>query len=185
MPIPGPGMFLYLMHLSFAFIGSLVVLFKKSFSKKGVLRNQYRILLLGVLPVGVWIITGFYMPMVLQMPDLIILSPVYTVMFVAMVGYAIVKHGLYDIRLFVFRIIAYTLSNLILALLYVAPVVLLLMYGVTEASLPVWKLLVVIATITILAINYHKLKKWFDRVSNHIFYDKFSCFNIHYGSNGK
>ena len=168
-PIANYGVFLYVAHLALTFITSLIILVRKSTSSYNHQRSQYKLLLFGVLPVGVWAVTGFIMPMGLSMPQLIILSPVYTAIFVTVVGYAIIKHGLYDIKFFVLRIVTHSLTTAVLAVLYVAPIILGLIY-LTGVELSTQQVFGVLLAVTILAVNYNRLRRWFDKVSNRIFY---------------
>jgi len=64
------------------------------------------------------LLTSFVLAIVFKNTSLVFLSPLYGAFFVSMVGYAIVKHKLFDIRFFVVRALVYVFTVLSVGLLY-------------------------------------------------------------------
>ncbi len=98
------------------------------------------------------------------------IGPYFTVIFVAFTAYAIQRHGLFDLRLVVARSLAYLLS-----LGLVTGIVALLIFVLSESvrdtqiSETVQSWIYVTVTL-ILVLSYPSLKRFFDRVTNSLFY---------------
>lgn len=98
-------------------------------------------------------------------------GPLLTVFLVGSTAYAIVKHGLFDVRLFVARSIGYLLSILTLGILY--GLVTFLLIGrilFPDSPLSIEQELVFIAFTVGVALTFQSVKKFFNKVSNQIFY---------------
>ena len=96
-------------------------------------------------------------------------GPLATTMFAFFVGMNIVINKMFDIRTFVIRALAYSLTALVLAVVYIAPLVFIIMLIIGATfSWPSFILATIISTIV--AIYYHRLKKWFDKQTNRIFF---------------
>lgn len=174
-PIPGLGglgVLVFFAHLilvvSFS-IGRLYSDMKKA--KKGNEKRQYVPLVLGLLPVIILSpITGFLLPSV-GISQLIVITPLYAVIFVVFVGYAIIKHGLFDIRQAVIRTITYVLSLSALAVIYYVITylisTLIFSNGATSGlnASPVN-----IGLALILAFVFQPIRRFFDKITNRIFY---------------
>lgn len=133
-------------------------------------RMQYRYLMVGLVPILIGApITGFILPLFFQHTSLIIVSPLYGLFFVACVGYAIIRHGLFDIRLALSRTLAYALTLGLLAVLYVAMVSLMsgwLLPSGVQQSLGISSVLPVL----LLVLIFQPVKKFFDRITHSIFF---------------
>jgi signal transduction histidine kinase len=110
-------------------------------------------------------------------------GPVFTLIAVSLIGYAIVRHRLFDIRLYAIRSLAYVLSASVLALLYVIPAVLLTTYVLrTDVDA---KTLTALVIITLgVAFFFQSVRKFFDTATKRLFYrdaydpqDLFNRFN--------
>lgn len=177
-PVLGWGSPLFIVHIfSMLFMATriLVDVMQRARRKE---RSRYVIVLIGVLPsMVVAPVTGILLPSVFNVPEYVILTPLYTVFFVVCVGYAIVRHGLLDIRAAVIRSVSYLLVLSSLALVYY-----LLAYGLSVAVLggsvstemSVSPLNVALALV--LALLFQPFKRFFDRVTNGLFYkDSYSA----------
>lgn len=171
-PQPSPGPLVWVFFVAFIWLAGLAVReLSRGLSKKaGHEAGQYRILLVGMLPILILApMTGFVMPILFNASYLIGVGPLYTLFFIGCVAYAIVRHGLFDIRLAAVRTLAYVLSLLTLAGIYGIFALWIsqeiLGYGSTTGQN-----IVNIATALILAFIFQPIKRFFDRVTNRIFY---------------
>ncbi|MDX2776650.1 ATP-binding protein [Streptomyces caniscabiei] len=98
-------------------------------------------------------------------------SPLVTVVLVAIIAYTIVKHGLFDIRLAAVRSVAYVFSLLTLAGFYY-----LTAFGISELfiqdseAVAVSQSPVSIGLALVLAFVFQPVKKFFDKLTNSIFF---------------
>ena len=128
-PIPAPGAILFPVQLLLFFGASFVLLLKKLKRAVSLQRLQYIYILLGISPMFFLApITGFILPVIFNDVSLVMLNPAYALLFVGLIGYAMVRHRLFDIRLFAVRATAYTFSVILLSLLYIVPSILLVAY---------------------------------------------------------
>lgn len=171
-PIYGLGIFIFFGH----FIASIIlsIRYLRKYIKVARTKNEkhrYTPLILGLAPAMILSpITGFILPM-LGVDDFIILNPIYALVFVLFVGYAIVKHGLFDIKLAVIRTTAYVLSLLSLSAIYYIIAYLLSIYLFKDnvsSSFSVSPINIALALI--LAFVFQPIKTFFDRVTDNIFY---------------
>ncbi|MGB4762304.1 MAG: ATP-binding protein [Candidatus Saccharimonas sp.] len=173
-PIPGVGAALYMLHYVVLCGAGLMTIYRglADSGRSQSVRNQYRWILIGLLPIVLLApVTGFVLLLMFHTGDFVILTPVYTLFFVCCVGYAMARHGLYDIRLAAVRTLVYAMSVFVMAMVY---------FGIAyAASATVFResvttgigmspLNIVIALL--LAFIFQPVKQFFDRVTNKIFY---------------
>lgn len=130
------------------------------------------------------VLTGFIMSVVLTLSTNLIIpsfagsfetakfGPLLTVFLVATTAYAIVKYGLFDIRLVVARSVAYLLAVLTLAAIYTSVVfafTLLVLHGSID-GLNAGQQLISVLTALFLAFTFQPLRKFFNRTTNSLFY---------------
>lgn len=171
-PIVGYGLFIYFAHfiatLSMA-IRRLLIDMKVARTKRE--KNQYSLLILGFVPTVVLVpITSFLLPRI-GITETVAFTPFYAVWFALLVGYAIVKHGLFDVRRAVVRTVAYVLSVSVLSITYYC-----LVYVVsftffkdnfTSSSSVSF---INIGLVLLLALLFQPIKHFFDQVTNSVFY---------------
>jgi signal transduction histidine kinase len=171
-PVPAFGAVLFILHLISLLaitLGSIVASMSKA---RGAKRSQYASILVGIVPVLMLApLTSFVMPVLFQQTGLIFASPLYIIFFVFMVAYAMVKHGLFDIRLAAVRTATYVLSLITLSLVYYGlAYVLSSIIVISNISLSVGFSPINIALALLLAFIFQPVKRFFDRVTNRIFY---------------
>lgn len=99
------------------------------------------------------------------------LSSVTVVIFVAIVGYAMMRHRLFDVRVAAVRTVAYALSIIVLALVYFG-----LAYLVSQvffkgaATTGVSMSPINVALALVLAFLFQPIKQFFDRITDQIFF---------------
>ncbi|HRN97661.1 MAG TPA: ATP-binding protein [Candidatus Saccharibacteria bacterium] len=171
-PIPGFGLPFFALHSLFFLATSIWILFRSLVKAKGLKRSQYVSILIGLIPVLLFApITSFVLPVINHQADLIFLTPLYIVFFVAMVAYAMVRHGLFDIKQAATRTFAYILTLLTLSIIYyfLAYIISNIILGArADTSFAVSPISIIIALV--LAFIFQPIKKFFDKVTNKLFY---------------
>lgn len=100
---------------------------------------------------------------------LVSLGPLFTFIMVLAVFYAIVRHGLFDIRFAVVRIATYTLSLSTLAVLYL--VFALFVFDMAASQeLPGGQQAINLVLVLGLAFLFQPIKDFFDKITNRLFY---------------
>ncbi len=155
---------------SFMIIAIVALLLARARSS-GMERNKITIVLMGlVLAAIVGVFCNLILP-IMGNYSLVEVGPVATLIFVATSTYAIIRHRLFDIKLAAVRSAAYVLSLGSLALIYYFLAYffsVLLLNGETTSSISLSPVNVVIALG--LAFIFQYIKRFFDRVTNSIFY---------------
>ncbi|HTK39512.1 MAG TPA: ATP-binding protein [Patescibacteria group bacterium] len=140
-------------------------------SSRGSRRASYRILLFGLaLGVVIGVIFNLALP-ILGNYDYVQLGPVGLLLFVMFSTYAIIRHGLFDIRMAFVRTLAYGLSVIVMAgiyfgLAYVASVTFFSDAATTGVSLSPINIFLAL----LLALIFQPIKQFFDHITNQIFY---------------
>jgi hypothetical protein len=98
-------------------------------------------------------------------------APLSAITLVVIIAYAIIRHGLFDIKLAAVRTVAYILSITSLAVVYYAAVYLastVLFQGQATSSVSVSPLNILLALI--LAFIFQPIKRFFDRTTDRVFF---------------
>ncbi|NTW62248.1 hypothetical protein HGB25_02460 [Candidatus Saccharibacteria bacterium] len=96
-------------------------------------------------------------------------GPIFTLVFVGIIFYAIVKHQLFDIRLAIVRSVTYSLVLVTFAGIYFAVAyVISMVFNTGETS--VAQAVSGVSTSLLLVFIFQPIKRFFDRVTNKIFY---------------
>lgn len=169
-PVPNVGAPLFIIHLLFFMSASFVLLLKRIRRSKGSEKVQYTYFLVGLLPLLMLSpVTGVLMPVILGNPSLVFVSPVYTAILVCCIGYAIVRHRLFDVRIIVARSLAYAAS-----LLFVATVYGFVVFGISQLAfnihLSFWIQAILSLATGLAALAFQRFKVYFDRLTNRLFY---------------
>jgi signal transduction histidine kinase len=170
-PIPNYGAAVFLLHLVIFPASSVYLLIKRLKKTVGVQKQQYIYMLIGIAPIFLFApITSFIMPVILQNVSLVVLSPIYAAFFVAMIGYAILRHRLFDIRFYVVRAAAYLLTLLVISMLYIAPILYFVTVVAMGKSLSVYHFMTGVVIATLGALYFQAVKRNFDTVTSRIFF---------------
>lgn len=182
-----PGKFVYIFVTHFMLVASLAVreLIMFRLNKNSLVRKQAIIMLVGVMPMLIFTpVTNFLLPVFFHNTLFIPFAPLYTVLFVLCVGYAILKYGLFDIRLATVRSFAYILTLAVLVFVYLAAVYIVsgLLFGSDSWEHVRWSDNITnIAISLVLVIIFQPIKNFFDRITIKLFYktqydiDKFAA----------
>jgi len=99
-PTTGPGMLPFGIFSTFMVVAAILVLIKKFRNSIGIERQQILFILLGISMMTGAIITTIFIPAILFGSNTFVsYMPVYTAFFLALTAYAIIRHGLFNIRL--------------------------------------------------------------------------------------
>lgn len=171
-PVAGPGVLFFFVHFLIMALLSAIELYKGIRHSSRKVRKQYKYIVIGLLPVAVLApLTGFILPLLYQQTQFIILTPLYTFIFLSCVGYAMVRHGLFDIKRAAIRSVAYigVLGTLLLVYYSVAYVMsFVLADGATGHVSPANPVSVMVALF--LGFLFQPIKQFFDKLTNSIFY---------------
>lgn len=162
----------YSLHFSFFFILTYGLLLRRLFvDYESKIKIQTRYTLIAVLVASMFAMcTNLVLPYTGN-SSYVWLGPVFTLIFVALESYAIVRHGLFDIRLAVARSLGYVLSVLSIAILFSFSAFSLINIF-TEVDIRITTSQQVFFTLiaVALAFVFQPVKRFFDRLSNSIFY---------------
>lgn len=155
-------LFLYLFFIVFVIIKSLL-------RSTGAKRSQLLVVIFGII-ISIFLgsLTNILLP-AFGFEKLYQLGPHFSIIFIAFSAYAIVKHKLFDIRLAAVRALTYLLSlaTMSLAYYYLAYLSSIILFNNSESTgvNPVS-----IALALLLAFIFQPVKKFFDKITNRIFY---------------
>jgi signal transduction histidine kinase len=169
-PIPNVLAVLFLIHLVVFPAASLILLIKRMRNTRGVQRLQYIYMLTGIAPILLFApITAFVMPIIFKNASLIGLSPIYASIFVVGIGYAIVRHRLFDIRFFAVRAAAYLTTLFVMAFALVLPVVLIFVHFLDSDISRSQLAIVVFVSVCVLYL-FQSARQAFDKATSRIFF---------------
>jgi signal transduction histidine kinase len=121
-PTPGPGIpiffldFVGLFILSFAI---LIVRYKRAFGEE---KARLKLLLLGVIAsFSLMGICTVVFVAILKISSFVFLGPIFPVILMSFIAYAIVKHGLFDLKIIATEILTVLLTIILLAKTFVSP----------------------------------------------------------------
>lgn len=168
-PIPGPGIFLFILH-ALLFVGAGILLIVRYRRAKGLLKTQLGFFLTGTILMFTFLPIGnFLVPVIFKYNKLVFLSPLYAIVFTGFIAYAIVKHRLLDISLLIARAVSYALFVVFVAvslavILYLPGRIWLGLYFSPREEAGIVTFTVIIALI------FQFLRKRAESVSDRIFY---------------
>ena len=170
-PLPDWGALFFVLHMIMFLVLSCVLLVRRIIQAQGKAKSQYKVILVGIAPmVFLAPVTGFVLPVVYGQPDFVLLSPVYVAFFTVMVGYAIVKHKLFDIRLIVARSVAYVVTITVLAAIYTSIIFAVSAFLIRDKSVGIESHAVYTVVALLLALSFGWIKSFFDTLSNKLFF---------------
>jgi len=171
-PVPGIGVLFFVFHLLVFLLTSLIFLAKNIRRSRGRERLQHAFILIAIGPMLLLApITGFVLPVLFRNVSLVVLNPAYSIFFVLVIGYLIVKHRLFDVKLIVARSIGYLLSIFLVASLFSFFAFLLVNFLTNnDLNLLLSQQILFTATAVLLAFIFQPVKSFFDKLSNALFY---------------
>lgn len=171
-PTVMPGMAVFVLHAVISVTIGFRFLLHRLRRTSGVQHQQMLYILFGsVVLWGAVPLTNFVMSLALQTSFFANLSPLYAFVFSAIIAFAIIRHRLFDIRLAIARAVAYLLLLITLISTYAVVVFgsVQLFFGGSNAVGPSLNA-VYIAAAVFLAFTFKPLEKFFNRLTNKIFF---------------
>jgi signal transduction histidine kinase len=166
----GTSSLFYFAILSFLAIGVIATLLHDTIKAKGVVRARARALLTAFgIGLGVAGVTNGVLPALFNLFYLSAVGSLVVVVMLSGVGYSIIKHKLFDIRLFVARSLAYIFAISVLVIIYVL-ITIVLLSQIAGQSVSLVHELPYFATALFLGFTFQPIKKFFDKISDRIFY---------------
>ncbi len=169
--VAGPAILIFVAHAAFSITVGFRALIKKNRRAAGAKKSQIELLLLA--SVLNWIIvpiTNFAITPIIKTTLFILIGPVYTLIFAAIIAYAIVSQKLFDIRSAVARSVAYLLSLGMIGAGYGALIYIISNLLSKETISDDGYRLIFIIFALLSALLYPSTKQFFDRVTNRLFY---------------
>lgn len=118
-PTPAPGIILFAILFMGLPIAGIFEIIKKYRVSAGIEKQQLKFLVFGTtITFTLLIITNFVFVLVFKLSNFVIFGPIFSLIFVGVIFYAIVKHRLLAIRLIIARSVAYTFLIAVLASIY-------------------------------------------------------------------
>ncbi len=158
-PTPNVGMVVFLLHTVIFIGGGFITLINKFRHSAGVAKNQIRLFLSGTVIMFLSIlISNVLIVLLFKTSAFIGLLPVYTLIFVGCISYAIIKHGFLDIGFLVTRTVIYFILIFAVAGIWSA---LIFYIGHTLLGIvlsPVQSLFFVLSSV-IIALSFHPLQR--------------------------
>lgn len=174
-PIPGVVMPVFLIHTLALIFGGILAIFLRYRKSQGITKNRIRYVLFGFLILfSLIIILNFLVTVFLKFGNFVPFLPFYILIFNFIVGYAIVRHRLMDIRLVVARAVSFTILIFVLALVY-SSVVLVLGGIFFNIQLNTNQLLILTFLSVLVAFSFTPLQRVFERYTDRLlFKDRYS-----------
>lgn len=169
-PIAGTGMPLFILHNLIFLGGGFFVLLRKFRKSYGVSRAQLRLFVTGAILMFILIlITNFLFVILFNTSAFVGLLPLYTLIFVGFISYAIVKHRFLDIGLVVARTVSYTLLIGLFGVLY-AILFAAISSILVGASMGTRTILISTILALLMAFSFQSIRKVIEKITDRIFY---------------
>lgn len=167
---PGISYLILLVILLVYFGYSIALLVREYMHAKQERREQVRYMLMGT---AATIIPAAVISGILPLFGRTDLAPGAPALVIVMSGYttvAIVRHRLFNVRSFVFRSIAYTISTLLVGVVFIAPLLYLVTTVMMGFPFELGKFITGVIIATVAATNYARLRSLFDTLTRRVFF---------------
>ncbi len=170
LPIPGPAIPIFMIDFAGLFLTSFALLIYKLKKAKGLERTQIWYFLLGIiLTFSLMTLSTLFLVVIFKFSGLVFLGPLYTLILVAFIAYAIIKHRFLDSRLIVARAVAYTLIIAVSGGIYV-PVSFLFSSLFLGFRVTINQLLIYGFITLIIAFSFQYLKHYLEKLTDKVFF---------------
>jgi len=173
-PVPNWGMGLFVLHSILFLGGGIYVLFRKLKSFQGVEKQQIKIFVIGALFMfSAILFSNLFLVIFLKTTAFASLLPVYILIFVSFIGYAILRHRFLDIGAIVARSVTYAIVILIVAILYSSYLFIVSRF-LFAISFTVEQQMALGALTVFLLFTFPFLRNFVEKITDEIFYkDKY------------
>ncbi|MBP7820822.1 hypothetical protein KA043_01815 [Candidatus Saccharibacteria bacterium] len=167
---PGSFISIYILILLINLAICIFNLVKNSKKQDKVKKRQAQLLIFGFsLGAFIGLLTNIIIPMFLDSWGSSDWAPFATVIMVAFTSIAIIKYGLFDVRLVVARLFGYMLTLGTIIAFFIAFTI-FLSNSVLSVEISFFSELLFALITVFIAISFSKIKKFFDKLTNSIFY---------------
>ncbi|MGH7203727.1 MAG: ATP-binding protein [Candidatus Levyibacteriota bacterium] len=169
-PTPEPGLILF----AFLFVGtpllSFFTLLKKYRRSKGAEKLQLWYLIFGIiLTFLLLIITNFVLVVLFKFSQLVIFGPIFSLIFIGFVFYAIVKHRLLQIRRVIARSVAYMIMIVIVGAIYTIGIFLISKY-ILQSSFTNEQLFISVFLAFFVIFSFERIKTVIEHLTDKFFF---------------
>lgn len=169
-PIPGPGIVLFALLFIGAPIAAFVELIRKYRRSHSIERLQLKYLIVGVAETfALLILTNFVAVVVFNFSGFVIFGPVFSLILVGFISYAIIRHRLLEVRLVLARSVVYTVLVIMTAVLYVLGIFLISQY-LFQVNVEFRQVVTYAVLALFVAFTFVPLKNFLENVTGRIFY---------------
>ncbi len=166
-PTAGWGIVTFMITSLGSNIATFIVLVAKFIKSKGRIKEQLRFIVVGTLTMfTLLIVANFLVVIILKTSSFIFLGPVFTLIFLLSVGYAILRHKLLDIRTLIARAVSYTF--LLAAVVIIEAAVLWL--GTTILPPSVDRTVMAFIGSILIVMSYNSLRAFINRTTDKLFF---------------
>lgn len=168
--IPGPIYLSFVIYFLACFVGAMVFIISSYRRSHGLDLLRVRFLLLGLgLMISLSSMTNLILPLALGNNNWAGLGAYFTLIFVSLTTYAIVRHSLFDIKTVVVRSVAYTLLLATLATFYSFASFTAANF-IFDSSVSRWQQLFNVVLTIILAFIFQPLRHFFEKLTDRVFF---------------
>ncbi len=169
-PTPGPGIPLFALLFVGVPIAGLVQLIRKYRKSSGLEKLQIKYLIVGITETfALLILTNFIAVVVFHYSGFVIFGPMFSLILVGFITYAIIRHRLLEVKIIVVRSVIYTLLILLIAALYTVGVFLISQYlfkiDIDNQVVQLHALLAIFV-----AFTFVPLRNFIEKVTSRIFF---------------
>lgn len=169
--IPGPLISLFMVHAAISVVMGFIQLIRRFRKSEFEERSRVGYLLLGSMILwGVVPLTNFVLPLAFEINVFVKASSLYVLMFSAILGVAIIKHRLFDIRLIVARSLAYLLTFGSFLVIYSGLFFLVASILLPNNDINIKQSLAFAVLAVIFSPTVGLAKHYFDKYTNKVFY---------------
>lgn len=158
-------------YLIFIVIWSVMNLRRQYQHSTPIEKNQIKLFTLGlILYTSLAIFSNVVLPILIDSWSSSRLGPIFTVPFIGLTSYTIVKHGLFDIKKGITRIIGYSLTISLVATLYSILIITTGIYVVNFGRLTMPQVLALTGSTILFGLTFHWLQEYIATFSRRVFY---------------
>lgn len=167
----GPLAAVYVAYTFSFFTATVIVLFRHFLraSAGEKVRTKYVLASL-FLSVGIIVVTNLLLPVLGNNFSLVPYGPLFTIIIIAGLAYAIVKHRLFNIRFIIARSISYLLLLATIAVAYGALIFTATRLFFSENQVSSAQMTLSIALAVVMAFTFQPLHRFFSRITNRVFF---------------
>ncbi len=171
-PVPAPGIGLFLLQsVGLLGAGIFIIIRKHHSSRDRKVKEQLRLVLLGVAGTFLLIVSAnLLLVVIFNVTALVSFGPAFTLVFSAAFAYAIIRHKLFDIKAAIARSVSYLLIVGTMTIVYgvaLFGVIDILFQGSSNQNL---RQILSVLLITPLVLSFQAIRRFFDRLTNRLFY---------------